>query len=92
MVEKKTIGKIGNFEKAIKPLQVVLLQVQESSPDNEYYMFFRDSLIQRFEYCTDMFWKMLCEFIVEQDGIDVPASPKAVLKQAFDISLIDETQ
>lgn len=92
MVEKKTINKIAGFEKAIKTLQTVLLQVQETSSDSEYYIFFRDSLIQRFEYCTDMFWKMLREFIIEHHGIDVPASPKIVLKQAFDVSIIDETQ
>lgn len=91
MVEKKTIGKIANFEKAINTLQVVLLEVAKAK-NTDAYEFYRDSLIQRFEYSIDMFWKMLREFIVEQHGIDVPASPKAVLKQAFDISIIDETQ
>ncbi len=36
-----------------------------------------------------MFWKMLREFIIEKHGIEAPASPKAVLKQAFDLFIID---
>jgi nucleotidyltransferase substrate binding protein (TIGR01987 family) len=89
---KKIVDKIAHFEKAVKILKSVMLKVQQTPPENENYIFFRDSLIQRFEYCTDMFWKMVREFIVECHGIDAPASPKGVLKQAFDLAVIDEDQ
>ena len=92
MAQKKVVDRIELFEKAIKTLQTVLSKVQKTSLDHEDYIFFRDSLLQRFEYCTDMFWKTMREFIVEKHGIDVLASPKAVLKQAFDLHIIDEGQ
>ena len=92
MVQNKVAQKIKLFEKAVATLQTVLLKLQQTPHEHENYIFFRDSLIQRFEYCTDMFWKMLREFIIEKHGIDVPASPKAVLKQALDLFIFDENQ
>lgn len=92
MGKEKVIKKIDHFEKALKTLNTVLVRFEEVTPDYKDYLFIRDSLIQRFEYCTDMFWKVLREFLIEKHGADVLASPKAVLKEAFDADLIDEKQ
>ncbi|QQR49266.1 nucleotidyltransferase substrate binding protein [bacterium] len=92
MGKEKVTKKIDHFEKALKTLNTVLVRFEEVTPDYKDYLFIRDSLIQRFEYCTDMFWKVLREFIIEKHGVDVLASPKAVLKEAFDVYLIDEKQ
>ncbi len=92
MGKEKVINKIDNFEKALQTLKLALLKNQQTPEDHEDYIFFRDSLIQRFEYCTDMFWKTIREFIIIKHGLDVPASPKMVIKQALDVYLINEDQ
>jgi nucleotidyltransferase substrate binding protein (TIGR01987 family) len=92
MVQSKLVQKKKNFEKAVKTLQAVLIRMQQMPRDDEDFIFFRDSLIQRFEYCTDMFWKLLKDFIAEKHGVEVLASPKAVLKQAVDLHIINDEQ
>lgn len=92
MVEKKIIGKIIKFEKALRTLQEILLTTQQTPHDSIYFRFLRDSLIKRFEYCIDMFWKVLREYILDKHGIDAPASPKAVIKQALDLNIINNEE
>lgn len=92
MGKEKVINKISTIEKAFETLKMALLKVQNTPEEHEDYIFFRDSLIQRFEYCVDMFWKLMREFIIDKHGIDMPASPKGVIKEALDISLIDMDQ
>lgn len=92
MGKEKVIAKIAYFQKALKSLHAALVRLQKVTPDDELYEPLRDSLIKRFEYSIDMFWKMLREFIIEQHGVDVPASPKAVIKIAFDLCIITDDQ
>jgi nucleotidyltransferase substrate binding protein (TIGR01987 family) len=92
MGKEKVIAKIANFQKALASLHAALVRFQKVSPDDELYEPLRDSLIKRFEYCIDMFWKMLREYIIEEHGIDVPASPKAVIKVAVDLYIITDDQ
>ncbi len=92
MGKEKTVKKIANLDKALETLALALIKVEDTPEDHEDYIFFRDSLIQRFEYCTDLFWKALREFIINKHGIEVPASPKATIKAAFDIDTIDNDQ
>jgi nucleotidyltransferase substrate binding protein (TIGR01987 family) len=90
--KEKLVSRIAYFQKLLKTLREALVRLQKITPGNELYEPLRDSLIKRFEYCIDMFWKMLREFIIEQHGVDVPASPKAVVKVAFDLSIITDDQ
>lgn len=89
--EKIHLG-ISNVEQKLESLQHIISRMAEVSQDYKDYLFLRDSLVRRFNYCTDAFLCVLREFIIEKHGVDVLASPKAVLKEAFDADLIDEKQ
>ncbi len=57
-----------------------------------YYDNFRDSVIQRFEYSIDGFWKYLNLYLVGR-GVQVkPATPKVVFRELFKINLISEEE
>lgn len=47
----------------------------------------RDSIIKKFEYTFELTWKTLKAYL-ESEGYEEIASPKKVLKQAFEIGLI----
>lgn len=50
----------------------------------------RDGAIQRFEFCTELAWKTVREYLIEQGYADIN-SPKSVMKTAFaDGLLINE--
>ncbi len=47
----------------------------------------RDSVIKKFEYTFELTWKTIKAYLESEGYIDV-ASPKKILKQAFEINLI----
>lgn len=49
----------------------------------------RDGVIQRFEFCTELAWKTIREYLIEQGYAELN-SPKAVMKQAYADGLISE--
>lgn len=75
--------KIAQFEKAFISLKKALRQKR-----NE---FVRDSIIQRFEFSSEMFWKTLKVYLFEEKGIDV-SSPKDVMREARNIELLNDQE
>lgn len=59
MGKEKITKKLEQLEKALKTLHLAMVKHGKTSEAHEDYVFFRDSLIKRFEYCTDMFWKTI---------------------------------
>lgn len=51
----------------------------------------RDSVIKKFEYTFELTWKTIKAYL-ESEGYEEFASPKKVLKQAFEISLINNEE
>jgi nucleotidyltransferase substrate binding protein (TIGR01987 family) len=49
----------------------------------------RDAAIQRFEYTFEALWKGAQLFLREREGLDV-GSPKATLRAAFRVGLVDD--
>lgn len=49
----------------------------------------RDGVIQRFEFCTELAWKTMREYLIDQ-GYTELNSPKAVVKQAFAFGMIQD--
>lgn len=66
--------KFQQFQKALNSLDEIL-NMQNIPTD-----VLRDSKIQRFEYCSELFWKMLRLYLVQEKGIKITA-PKEVLRQ-----------
>ena len=48
----------------------------------------RDGTIQRFEFCTELAWKTMREYLLDQGYTNIN-SPKEVIKQAFAFGMID---
>ena len=51
----------------------------------------RDGAIQRFEFCTELAWKTVREYLIEQGYTDIN-SPKAVMKTAISDGLLNSEQ
>ena len=49
----------------------------------------RDGVIQRFEFCTELAWKTMREYLLDQGYTNIN-SPKEVIKQAFAFGMIDD--
>lgn len=51
----------------------------------------RDGTIQRFEFCTELAWKTMREYLLDQGYTNIN-SPKAVIKQAFAFGMLPDEQ
>ena len=49
----------------------------------------RDGVIQRFEFCTELAWKTVREYLIEQ-GFNDLNSPKSVMRQAYADGLVSD--
>lgn len=72
------------FSRALKKLHAALA---EDISANELFL---DGLIQRFEFCFELAWKLMKAF-AEYEGVEVN-SPRASIRQAFQIRLIDDAE
>lgn len=84
-----TRGRI--FIKALDSLQEAIEKFRTcEDPFSSEYRTYRDSLIQRFEYCADIFWKFLNTHLRSKMGITVEiARPKIIFKESNAAGLID---
>ena len=73
--------RLEDFEKAIKRLKDAHQETLKHKED-EYYTFFRDSTIQRFEFTVEILWKTLKSFLFEYAGIECK-SPKSCIRDFF---------
>lgn len=76
--------KIETLQKAILRLKDAISKFQESGDD-----FLRDSVIKRFEFCFDLFWKTAKKFLRDQYGVD-NQSPKETFRALFKNNLTNE--
>ena len=51
----------------------------------------RDGVIQRFEFCVELAWKTLREYLLDQGYTEIN-SPKSVMKQAFADGILDHEE
>lgn len=58
--------------------------------DKPLTVFNRDASIKRFEFCFEVTWKLI-KTLIEIEGLKI-ASPKAAIRQAAAINLIDDPQ
>jgi nucleotidyltransferase substrate binding protein (TIGR01987 family) len=80
------------FEKASHTLRTALTKFNDLHPTDYFYQEVRDSIIQRFEYSMDTFWKFLKEYIEVYHGINPIGSPKAIMKLCLDLNLIHNNE
>ena len=77
---------------ALKTLNESLTELKKRDNNDHYYRIIRDSVIKRFEFCMDSFWKFLKLYEEKTHGLPAISSPRGVLKAALDINLIDQKE
>lgn len=75
----KFVSAVSRLEDGIKDYDTVKLDTA------------RDGVIQRFEFCAELAWKTVREYLLEEGYTDIN-SPKAVMKTAFADRLINDEQ
>ena len=98
---EKINEKISDFLKVLKTLEEGielfykyenLLDKKPTDENKQLFKSMRDSLIQRFEYCTDFFWKLVKVYL-ESEGINLPInSPKFILREAVKARILSEVE
>jgi len=69
---------------------LVKIEREKSGPD---YEDFRDSLIQRFEFSLDTFWKFLKDYLHKDQFVRVEApNPRRVFRACFDNKFISNDE
>ena len=64
----------------------------KKSENQEKFQFFRDSVVQRFEYTIEAGWKYLKALLEENDGIDELLSPKKTIQEALKYGYIENIE
>ena len=81
------------MQKALASLQEVLESVNVLIQCGVASNVIRDSIIKRFEYCIDSFWKFLKIYLEEVQKIDVKlAAPREVLRLSLQNNVIAKAE
>lgn len=78
--------KYEQFEAAVSRLREAL-EDYRSTPLSSI----RDGVIQRFEFCAELAWKTMREYLLDQGYTEIN-SPKAVIRQAFAYGMIEDAE
>lgn len=88
---EKLILRREALTKALKTLEKSLKKLESNKFDD--YQELRDSIIQRFEYSTDTFWKYLKDHLRVVMGVEIElARPKSVLKECYDAKIVTKDE
>ncbi|MEJ5166845.1 MAG: nucleotidyltransferase substrate binding protein [Thermoanaerobaculia bacterium] len=82
MKKSDVVLAILSFENAFKRLKEAV-EIAKDELD-------KDGTIQRFEFCFELFWKML-KIVLQFSGFEC-ATPRACIKEAFKIGLIGDDE
>ncbi len=76
---------------AIKKTDILrqALDTLKEALEQERNSFVRDSIIQRFEYSVELFWKSLKEYLYEKEGVEV-LSPNNTMRECRNVGLFIE--
>lgn len=92
-IEKDGVILMSKLEEKYEKFISAVSRLEEAISDYEQVKLdsVRDGAIQRFEFCTELAWKTVREYLIEQGYADIN-SPKAVMKTAFSDGLLDSEQ
>lgn len=85
---EKLDNKIAQLKKAVHNFEKVM-QIDLFSPSEMITDLIRNGQIQKFEYCTELLWKVTKAFLEEKHGSN-SKSPKNVFRDFFENGYIDE--
>lgn len=84
-MNKRWEEKSNDFRKALLRLSEAI----EETKLNPASSTLKDGVIQRFEFCYEICWKLM-KYYLESEGIEEAKSPKSTFKEAFKIGLIED--
>jgi len=92
-MERLTL-KITIFYKALKTLEVsfAVLEKAKKNPDTTFILSAQDSVIKRFEYCYDFFWKIIKLYLEKAYNLVDVNSPKSVFRACVKHKLCSEKE
>ncbi len=92
-IEKDGILIMSKFTEKFDKLINAVSRLEEAINDyeKEKLTSIRDGVIQRFEFCTELSWKAVREYLIEEGYADIN-SPKSVMKTAFADGLLSDEQ
>lgn len=92
-IEKDGVILMDKFQEKYRKLTQAVDRLEESLADYEKYPIdsVRDGGIQRFEFCTELAWKTLREYLLEQGYTNIN-SPKSVMKQGYADGILQNAQ
>ena len=79
--------KIEQLEKAFENLKIII-EAYEKQKDKIIKDGLRDSIIQRFEFVTELSWKLMKKYLDENLVLEV-YSPRSVIKESYKQDLIE---
>lgn len=79
--------KIEQLEKAFENLKIII-DAYEKEEDRIIKDGLRDSIIQRFEFATELSWKLMKKYLDENLVLEV-YSPRSVIKESYKQDLIE---
>ena len=92
-IERDGITIMDKMQEKLDKLKEAVVRLKEALDDYDRLQVdsIRDGVIQRFEFCTELAWKTVREYLIDQGYTEIN-SPKAVMKQAYaDHVISDET-
>ena len=84
MTIEQVKAKFEDFERALKKLQIAL---EKNIEDDELYL---DGLIQRFEFCFELSWKLMQAYL-SYEGFEVN-SPRSAIRKSFEAEIIFDAE
>lgn len=90
-IERDGIDLMNKFSEKYRQLVDAVARLREALSDYDKTALesVRDGVIQRFEFCTELAWKTMREYLIDQ-GYTELNSPKATIRQAFAFGLISD--
>jgi nucleotidyltransferase substrate binding protein (TIGR01987 family) len=80
-------------QKTMNALEQGIRHFEQKDAEHNEYEIFRESLIQRFEYTIDTFWKFTKLYMQDYQKLTVDImSPRSVLRAAVEANLISPTE
>ncbi len=80
--------KIEQLETAFNNL-IIIIEAYKNEKNGIIKDGLRDSIIQRFEFCSELSWKLMKKYLDENLTIE-QYSPRGVVKEAYKQKLIDD--
>lgn len=90
-IEKDGVTLMDRLHEKYEQFEAAVFRLREALEDyrSTPLSSVRDGVIQRFEFCAELAWKTMREYLLDQGYTEIN-SPKAVIRQAFAYGMIED--